>query len=747
MENIVYKNSLSKSRTSNFYVEAPMPLDARLVVKNVDVLYDYSYFSGNLYEGMIVSVLEPVPQTYRLVRKDDINTGNKIGAAFSENPSENKDLWERIDVGYAESTLSELTETISEQGTKLTNAETNILLNSTEIGKLKERNNAEIPVYSGEVESATINNSSVMQPEGVYYIKSNKIFAAKKGSEYFANWTADDTYQAQDMYNISYEQDGEYVKKAVPNRLYYLKSTFIGIVNNGLYYFNGTNFSAVNNNSDTEEVITNIETALTNVETSLTNVNTSLKVFGDSIETITWDHTCNMNNYKTAGTYRIKGERTGNPMTNPDTDNLPIMNQGSGNTIDGILYVFDSSLTNGSGKESDCAVTQFLILSNRVGGQEGDTYMRSAYGVTKDSLIWKPWEKYQTNMEVGVVSNNATHEPKAPFNPISTNGLNSFVDNGIYSGVYLTQEVLGGDTTKTETFVMITINNYAAAGDNKTITQIKFAVNNMGVFSMEKRNTLTVESIDTTITSTPAPTGTTTDPTTTTPAPTGTLIWSDWELVNNNVDQQLDGYSKNAISNAAVYQQFYVHQEEIAKCATKDNLVQGLDWETETNKEFYIKNRTHHMKADLCKYLNGSPIEISKPSDTGYVLIAYYNTDGNTKYLKIEIKANEYKTEEFIDDTGLPIIFTWDNNASTINVQSFGGALDKIGMRFYYSSSATSFDYYFVKLDEGFLPNSLIADYNKLKDDYNELKADYTALNNRLTIIENKLNWNEVNDN
>lgn len=649
MENIVYKNSLSKSRTSNFYVEAPMPLDARLVVKNVDVLYDYSYFSGNLYEGMIVSVLEPVPQTYRLVRKDDINTGNKIGAAFSENPSENKDLWERIDIN-TETIISTIN--ISEYDYSMTNEDENRLHAGA---KIELKNN------EGDV------------------IAHNTL------------------YGASDQY---------------PGLMSIKK------------------FKQINDH-----------------EEALTNVNTSLKVFGDSIETITWDHTCNMNNYKTAGTYRIKGERTGNPMTNPDTDNLPIMNQGSGNTIDGILYVFDSSLTNGSGKESDCTVTQFLILSNRVGGQEGDTYMRSAYGVTKDSLTWKPWEKYQTNMEVGVVSDNATHETKAPFNPISANGLNSFVDNGIYSGVYLTQEVLGGDTTKTETFVMITINNYAAAGDNKTITQIKFAVNNMGVFSMEKRNTLTVESIDTTITSTPAPTGTTTDPTTTTPAPTGTLIWSDWELVNNNVDQQLDGYSKNAISNAAVYQQFYVHQEEIAKCATKDNLVQGLDWETETNKEFYIKNRTHHMKADLCKYLNGSPIEIYKPSDTGYVLIAYYNTDGNTKYLKIEIKANEYKTEEFIDETGLPIIFTWDNNASTINVQSFGGALDKIGMRFYYSSSATSFDYYFVKLDEGFLPNSLIADYNKLKDDYNELKADYTALNNRLTIIENKLNWNEVNDN
>lgn len=130
-------------------------------------------------------------------------------------------------------------------------------------------------------------------------------------------------------------------------------------------------------------------------------------LLGGSSQVIEWSHTHNMNDYKDAGTYRIKGERTGNPLD----DNLPIMNSGSGHTLDGILYVLDSSLANGSGKESDCTITQFLILSNRVGGQEGDMYMRSAYGVNKDNLTWKPWEKYQTNMEVGCVNNNYTINP------------------------------------------------------------------------------------------------------------------------------------------------------------------------------------------------------------------------------------------------------------------------------------------------------------------------------------------------
>ena len=216
-------------------------------------------------------------------------------------------------------------------------------------------------------------------------------------------------------------------------------------------------------------------------------------VMGGNAQVIEWSHTHNMNDYKEAGTYRIKGERTGNPMD----DNLPIMNQGSGHTIDGILYVLDSSLANGSGNVDDCTITQFLILSNRVGGQEGDMYMRSGYGPSKDDVLaWKPWEKYQTNMEVGVVSDGYALNPSNPTQAISDKGMKELRDNGIYSGIYFPPKAMIGtpgmsavirDATAIETFVMVVINNYAAAGDARCITQIKFAVTNGGVFSMEKR--------------------------------------------------------------------------------------------------------------------------------------------------------------------------------------------------------------------------------------------------------------------
>lgn len=221
------------------------------------------------------------------------------------------------------------------------------------------------------------------------------------------------------------------------------------------------------------------------------------RVFGGNAQTITWDHTSNMNDYKDVGTYRIKGERTGNPLS----DNLPIMNQGSGHTIEGILYVLDSSLTNGSGNSDDCTITQFLMLSNRVGGQEGDTYMRSAYGPNKDSLTWKPWEKYQTNMEVGAVSDYKLLNPSNPTQVLKQEaGMSYLTENGIYSGVYVGPKAMIGtaddeytmifnDPAGIETFVMVVINNYAAASNARCITQIKFAVTNGGVFSMEKRST------------------------------------------------------------------------------------------------------------------------------------------------------------------------------------------------------------------------------------------------------------------
>ena len=139
-------------------------------------------------------------------------------------------------------------------------------------------------------------------------------------------------------------------------------------------------------------------------------------------------------------------------------------------------------------------ITQFLMLSNRVGGQEGDMYMRSAFGANKDSLTWKPWEKYQTNIEVGVVCDMKLLNPSNPTQVIGQQGMTSLTDNGIYSGVYIGPKAMIGtytneyiefqNPTEMETFVMVVINNMRL--QVRCVTQIKFVVTNGGVFYGEE---------------------------------------------------------------------------------------------------------------------------------------------------------------------------------------------------------------------------------------------------------------------
>ena len=130
------------------------------------------------------------------------------------------------------------------------------------------------------------------------------------------------------------------------------------------------------------------------------------------------------------------------------------------------------------------------------------------------------------------------------------------------------------------------------------------------------------------------------------------------------------------------------------------------DWNASTYKKGHIKNRTHHMNDHLCHYFNGAPIKISKPSGVGYVLLTY-DTDLGDKFIRIEISEVESKTHEFFDAMGMPLVFSWDAGNSTINVESFAGAIEAYVMRAYYSSSAKSYDEYFVTLDNGFIPESV----------------------------------------
>lgn len=167
----------------------------------------------------------------------------------------------------------------------------------------------------------------------------------------------------------------------------------------------------------------------------------------------------NLNNFVDYGIYNISGEHTRN------NDNLPINNIGGGNTFQGRLLVYDSSLPNTGNAGGDCCITQVLTLSNRVGG-DGNTYIRTGVGSTKSTLTWGIWGKHQTNVEVGVVG---------------TLDNEIFINNGMYSGA------LSTDGT---TFVLITVNNYAIAGSqglNPTCTQLLYGTKLDGTIRLETR--------------------------------------------------------------------------------------------------------------------------------------------------------------------------------------------------------------------------------------------------------------------
>lgn len=106
---------------------------------------------------------------------------------------------------------------------------------------------------------------------------------------------------------------------------------------------------------------------------------------------ITWDSSSNMNDFKTAGTYNIYGERTN---TN---DNLPISNASSGHSFRAQLFVLDSSL---QPVVTEKCVTQILMLSNRK-GHEGKMYIRTWNYNNAVSDGWSNWAEFSSVMTLG----------------------------------------------------------------------------------------------------------------------------------------------------------------------------------------------------------------------------------------------------------------------------------------------------------------------------------------------------------
>ena len=199
---------------------------------------------------------------------------------------------------------------------------------------------------------------------------------------------------------------------------------------------------------------------------------------GAGITKVTWDADSNMNDFITAGVYDIYGERT------RQDDNLPILNASSGHSIAARLTVVASTLQPAN---NEICVTQFLQLSNRVGG-EGATYVRTYNENNNGMNGWSPWQKQMGMVETFI--NNDYNTINSQGMRIGS-GLRGMLDNGIYSGIYTDSYTDLTKSTFIETFVLIVINDYAASGNlnlPRHITQLKYAVDAMtGQSTVKKR--------------------------------------------------------------------------------------------------------------------------------------------------------------------------------------------------------------------------------------------------------------------
>lgn len=169
---------------------------------------------------------------------------------------------------------------------------------------------------------------------------------------------------------------------------------------------------------------------------------------------IPWDSTAHLNSLTQSGQYYISGQSNGL------NGGLPILNSDPGHTFDAVLRVLDSSLTKDTDQKQLC-ITQILSLSNRMGG-DGHIFVRTIQTLEKDNLTrtdiesptcdkWGTWEKLQ-----GIFEKNIVEQPVH---------LNTYTTNGMYSGVFVNPDTVSGlHINQFDTFLLITVNGYSAAG-------------------------------------------------------------------------------------------------------------------------------------------------------------------------------------------------------------------------------------------------------------------------------------------
>jgi glycerophosphoryl diester phosphodiesterase len=145
--------------------------------------------------------------------------------------------------------------------------EQTLLIINEQINDLEKRNNAEIPTFTGVVDSAEyVFDQSATQFLGVYYIKSRKVFAALDGDIYYTSWQAQGMFQSSKCYN----QNGV----AVENRIYYLKDMFDTENAHSLVFLKSGSFVEVSDNAEIEDLQTRVTTIEENAVTIVNDLTT-----------------------------------------------------------------------------------------------------------------------------------------------------------------------------------------------------------------------------------------------------------------------------------------------------------------------------------------------------------------------------------------------------------------------------------------------------------------------------------------
>ena len=314
--------------------------------------------------------------------------------------------------------------------------------------------------FDGIVNNVKIEEQGVVPPFSIYYDMGRGFFVAWKAMKYYSAFLGSEKYNT-----ISGS-----VMKARADRL------FLSNDDGLFYHYDGTKLTQFILSYEERVKLYSYPPKPLEIPTA-TTTKPGLMSAADKkklnktkpVEEVTWTGQHHMNGYTEFGEFHIKGERTN------ANDGLPILNAASGYTIDATLTVLDSSLTNGTGKNTDVCVTQILRMSNRTGG-DGHIFVRTGQAATKSQLAsgsstyWAPWEKLMGMFEKNAVT--------------SVDELDTCTTNGMYSGIFASTNVtaLGGINFRPgDTFLMITANGYAATPfGTPQLTQIlfKFPVRN-----------------------------------------------------------------------------------------------------------------------------------------------------------------------------------------------------------------------------------------------------------------------------